>query len=127
MADYEARVEIIGDLAAAFPSVEVMDQTIKTYVWGLMDLPVTALWAAIERTKNTHKFSTLPTIAEIRENAEAVAVSGGAEKHPDNCECFGTGMIQTPKDATGYSPGARRCEGAAAQATDSDDADIARW
>jgi hypothetical protein len=108
MADYETRVEMIGTLAAAYPSVEVTEQTIRTYVWSLMDLPVPTLSTAIERCRDTAKF--FPSIAEIRENAGAISTGENSNQHPDSCACFGTGMI-VPERVDGYSSGARRCDG----------------
>lgn len=120
MDSYEQRIEIISDLVAGFPSVEVTADNLKTYAWCLGDLTIPILRAAIDRTLNSHKFSTLPTIAEIRENAATVSNGASEAKHSDSCLCWGTGMVQIPRDGTGYSPGAKRCEGM-------EDADIGDW
>lgn len=105
--EYNERVGQIEALAARYPSTELTAQNIKGYVWSLGDLSTDVLKAAIMRCVETAKF--FPTIAEIRENASAISTNGKDGKHPDDCACFGTGMI-IPERVNGYSAGARRCD-----------------
>lgn len=106
--EYNERLGAIEELALRFPSAELTEQNVKGYVWSLSDLSQIAIRAAIEKCINTSKF--FPTVAEIRENAEAVGSKSEDNAHPDSCICFGTGLV-VPEKIDGYSPGARRCEG----------------
>ena len=105
--EYDERLGAIEELALRFPGTELTEQNVKGYVWSLGDLSQIALRAAIERCVNTSKF--FPTVAEIRENAEAISTKSSNGNHPDSCACFGTGMI-LPERKDGYSQGARRCD-----------------
>lgn len=121
--EYDERLGAIEELALRFPGTELTEQNVKGYVWSLSDLNQIALRAAIERCVNTSKF--FPTVAEIRENAEAISTGADDGSHPDSCACFGTGMI-LPEKIDGYSPGARRCEGVTGVMADDNDSDIDR-
>lgn len=101
--EYDERLGAIEELALRFPGTELTEQNVKGYVWSLSDLNQIALRAAIERCVNTSKF--FPTVAEIRENAEAIST-----KEPevvDCLRCFGVGMEQYFAD--GYKQ-VRRCD-----------------
>lgn len=109
--EYNSRIALIEVLVERFPSAEVSANNVKGYVWSLSDLSLQVLQIAIERTIDTHKFSTLPTVAEIRENASEVTVNSSATSHPSNCRCFGLQMyVPDGRDEEGYKFGARRCE-----------------
>jgi len=107
--EYQARLTAIERLADRLPGAEITEKNAKGYVWSLSDLPLTTLEAAIDRTIDTYKFGSIfPTVAEIRENAEAIASKSDGNEHPANCVCHGSGMI-VPERVDGYSSGARRC------------------
>jgi hypothetical protein len=102
--EYDLRVAQIEALVARFPSAELTANNIKGYVWSLSDLPLVVLQAAMTRCVDTLKF--FPTVAEIRENAEAVNMN--MPEPMINCSrCHGTGMEQY-RDG-GYA-NMRRCD-----------------
>jgi hypothetical protein len=119
--EYSERLGAIEELALRFPGAELTEQNIKGYVWSLSHLNQIVLRAAIERCVATSKF--FPSVAEILENAGAVSAGENDAKHPDSCQCFGAGVI-VPERVEGYSPGARRCDGAG---NDGSDSDIQNW
>jgi hypothetical protein len=74
------KVEYLKGLAfikAAFPSVQVPEQTVEAYWLALCDLPADRYQAAVRRVVCEHRYNTLPTVAEIRQ-----AASGAAEIEP---------------------------------------------
>lgn len=121
--EYDERMGTIEKLALHFPTAELTEKTVKSYVWSLSDLSQITLRAAIEKCVATSKF--FPSVAEIRENASAVVTEGKGGSHPDSCACFGVGWI-VPEKVDGYSPGARRCEGVTGVMADDNDSDIDR-
>ena len=61
--------ELWQDLLDAFPSAKVNSGTSAAYLRLLQDLEPSQLRAAIAQVASTHRYSTLPTIAQIREAA----------------------------------------------------------
>lgn len=101
--EYNERVTLIDELSARFPATDLKERNIKGYVWSLSDLSFPVLSAAIDRCINSAKY--FPSVAEIRENAEAIST-----KEPEivDCpRCFGVGMEQIFAD--GYKQ-VRRCD-----------------
>jgi hypothetical protein len=106
------RFDLIGELAAGYPSVVIAEQTIEVYAKDLSDLPLDTLRRAIEVCRSESRF--FPTVADIRERANALAVP--AAEPPIDCpRCFGQGM-EIITTAGGYKA-ARRCD----HATEYDD------
>lgn len=61
--------ELWQELLDAFPSAKVNQGTSGAYLRLLQDLKPDDLRAAIAQVASTHRFSTLPTVAQIREAA----------------------------------------------------------
>jgi len=113
--EYNARLAQIEALASRFPSAELTANNIKGYVWSLSDLSLQVLQAAMTRCVDTSKF--FPTIAEIRENAEAVKVL--QNETPIDCpRCFGTGWEQYTEG--GYKQ-VRKCDHARVEVVEDPD------
>lgn len=115
------RFDLIGELAAGFPSVVIAEKTIEVYAEDLADIPIESLRVAVQMCRQESRF--FPTVTEIR--GRAVSLSRTKDQHPDSCACFGTGMIQSEPDALGYSA-ARRCNGKPIGPPDPD-ADVNSW
>jgi hypothetical protein len=92
-------------MAASFPMVTITDETIESYVSNLYDVPLAILNRATLAALETARF--FPTIAEVREKADAM-VARTVQAPAFSCpKCFGAGMEQY-KDDLGYNF-ARRC------------------
>ena len=100
------RARSIAKLAAGFPSIEVSEETINTYVDRLSDVPLHILARVADALIDEAPF--FPTVAEIRQKANAMI--GIEYKSPvaANCSrCFGSGM-EIYEETRGYNV-ARRC------------------
>lgn len=62
--------ELIGSMAATFPSVQMGEESIFAYVRMLQDIPLPILTVAIEQCTAENKW--LPAVAEIRDKAMAL-------------------------------------------------------
>jgi hypothetical protein len=101
------RAQLISDLAAAFPSTVITEQTVDVYVRDLWAVPLRILRPAIEDCRADARF--FPTVAEIREKAGAlVGISRENSQFADCKKCFGAGM-ETYVDVDGYTV-ARHCD-----------------
>lgn len=101
------RFDLIGELAAGFPSVAIAEQTIEVYARDLSDVPLDVLRRAIKTCRTKAKF--FPTIAEIR---EAAAAMPAITDTPVDCgKCFGTGIYMPEGQGDdGYKLPAQRCD-----------------
>ncbi len=107
MSERIERAKLITELTAAYPSVVVTEQTIDVYVRDLWDVPMRILKPAIEECRSELRF--LPTVAEIRDKASAMAGAKADNPIFANCKrCFGLGMEQFI-DVDGYKV-VRRCD-----------------
>ena len=100
-----ARVRLIAKMATAFPSMAISEETIDTYVRELFDVPMVFLQRAITQALETAKF--FPTIAELREKADAMVLREYQAPAISCQKCFGTGM-EIYRDDLNYNV-ARRC------------------
>lgn len=122
------RVRLIGDLAAAFPSLEVTDATIEAFDKGLADVPLKLLRPAIGQCIATAKF--FPSVAEIRERVGAMKMDKPA---PVNClRCHGSGMEMVTAGRDDRYSYARRCDHVVPEKAEppiiaDEDADVDRW
>lgn len=64
--------KLITAMAAAFPSVQVGDQTIRAFVSMLKDIPLKILKTAIEQVISESEF--FPTVAKVRDKALALQI-----------------------------------------------------
>lgn len=111
------RFDLIGDLAAGYPSVVIAEQTIEVYAKDLSDIPLDTLRSAIELCRRESKF--FPTVLELRERADTIKPRI-TEPPPDCPRCLGTGM-EIITTSGGYKA-SRRCD----HVTDQDE-DISNW
>lgn len=98
------RFDLIGELAAGYPSVVIAEQTIEVYAKDLADIPLETLHSAIELCRRESRF--FPTVPELRERAASIT-RAEAPRHPDSCICFGTGLVISEQG--GYKE-SRRCK-----------------
>jgi hypothetical protein len=64
-------MKIVCVLFGSFPNARFTDQNFESYSEGIIDLDAQTCGAAVQRIIRTHKFNSVPAIAEIREAATA--------------------------------------------------------
>lgn len=99
------RFDLIGELAAGYPSVVIAEQTIEVYAKDLSDIPLDTLRAAIELCRRESRF--FPTVPELRERADSIMPKTANKPPPDCPRCFGSGFEQYRE---GLYATARRCD-----------------
>ena len=96
---------MITEMAAAFPTVVISEQTIEVFARELYDVPLVLLRRGTTEAMEACRF--FPTIAELREKINAMVTKEYNAPSVTCPNCFGCGMEQY-RDDLGYNV-ARRC------------------
>jgi hypothetical protein len=86
--------KLIGVMATGYPSVQVSDQLIESYVNLLQDIPLNVLTASVEQCMTESEF--FPTIAKIRNTALTLTLP----QHTSSLEAWG--IVLRAMDRVGF-------------------------
>ena len=102
-ADHEkAILEVLAFLAAAYPNANVTAATTAAYVKMLADLNPRVLHAAAMQHVAESKF--FPTVAELRERAQAIVEASQGGRPPEPAEAWGQALAALRAFSPHYDP-----------------------